>query len=368
VQNVENVPPAQVGLSREMVTLRKRLGSEAIFEAIFQLPTYRVNAVRQQSPIRRLLRLGRELTRDRLDEAAHAGVMAQVTAQMEVEANALRAAADIERLFHRADHILSNGLHLTYWRQQVIKASRDAAEVKIEVILLAQDNGAMARLEKFAAHEFDLLYEKYKWEIGKLTEARRQIYEKLRLATAKPEFIQWRLPDSIGFRRPPTAPSFDKHLYLDEANAFRAELGGWEAGVLAEELADTAVVGWLRNVERQPWSLEIPYEDGGLVKAMFPDMVIVRQKEDDFRFDILEPHDSSRKDNAAKAVGLAKFVEDHPCSFDRVQLICQRRGADGREHYYPLDMGKEPVRCQVLAVSDNNQLDQIFERKARTRA
>ena len=44
---------------------------------------------------------------------------------------------------------------------------------------------------------------------------------------------------------------------------------------------------------------------------MFPDLLIVRQIDDDYRFDILEPHDPSREDNAVKAVGLAQFAEKH---------------------------------------------------------
>jgi len=75
--------------------------------------------------------------------------------------------------------------------------------------------------------------------------------------------------------------------------------------VLHEELADVSVIGWLRNVDRKPWSLEIPYEDAGSVKPMFPDLLVVREDSKGFLFDILEPHDPSLKDNAAKAVGLA---------------------------------------------------------------
>jgi type III restriction enzyme len=100
---------------------------------------------------------------------------------------------------------------------------------------------------------------------------------------------------------------------------------------------------------------------------MYPDMVIVRQVDDSFSFDILEPHDPSLRDNAAKAVGLAKFVENHPYKFERVQLIRKQRGSDGREHFYRLDVGNSAVRRDVLKVSDNNQLDQLFENQASTR-
>jgi type III restriction enzyme len=369
LQNVEDVPPAQVGVSREMVTLHKRPGSEAIFAAMQQLITYRVNAARQQSGLRRLMGLGRALTHDQLDPDAQTRVTNQIVAQMSAAITALRsngdydarvkqitgvdletialhgtivaddkasytiqaATADIDRLFDRAGLLLSNGLHIAYWKQQT---NREHDEVKIEVIALTQDSGAMARLEAFTVQAFDTLYEDYKWRIGQQTEQRRQHYGKLRLSTAKPQSIQWHLPDSISFRRRPDAPLFDKHLYVDEANAFRAELGSWEAGVLTEELADPAVIGWLRNVDRQPWSLEIPYKDGGAIKPMFPDMVIIRQDGDALRFDILEPHDPSLRDNVAKAVGLAEFVENHPFLFDRVQLIRKQKGADGQEHFF----------------------------------
>ncbi|MCB0032959.1 MAG: type III deoxyribonuclease, partial [Anaerolineales bacterium] len=402
LQNVEDVPPTQVGVSRELVTLAKRPGTEAIFAAMDKLVTYRVNAVRQQSGLRRLMGLGRALTHDNIDPDAQANVTNAIVTQMSVGIKTLRAAgdyadkakqitdvdlktlalhgtivadakvaytigaavADIDRHFERAGKMLSNGLHTAYWKQQT---SRENQDVKVEVILLTQDIGAMTQLENFAAKEFDALYEKFKWDIGKLKEQRRKHYEKLRLATAKPQNIQWLLPDSIGFRREPSDHPYEKHLYIEVDGTFRTNLGTWEAGVLAEELNDETVVGWLRNIDRQPWSLEIPYEDGGKTKSMFPDMVIVRQIGGDFHFDILEPHDSSRVDNVAKAVGLAKFAENHPYTFARVQLIRKQKGADGKEHFYRLDVGNDAVRKQVLAVGNETQLNQLFENVAKVK-
>ena len=135
---------------------------------------------------------------------------------------------------------------------------------------------------------------------------------------------------------------------------------------MQEELDDASVIGWLRNVDRKPWSLEIPYEDAGSVKPMFPDLLVVRQDAEGFLFDILEPHNPSLGDNAAKAVGLAKFAEEHWSLFDRIQLIRKKKGADGVERYFRLDVVNEAVRRRVLRVTDNNQLDQIFDDKAVT--
>ena len=83
---------------------------------------------------------------------------------------------------------------------------------------------------------------------------------------------------------------------------------------------------------------------------MFPELLIVRADSHGYVFDILEPHDPSRKDNYPKAVGLAKFAEEHWDKFGRIQLIRLKKGVDGREHFYRLDMEKQllETRLEVL--------------------
>lgn len=400
LKNVEDVPPAETGVSRELVILQRRKGTEAIFEAMQDLVTYRVNAVRKQSALRRLMGLGRGLTHDRIDEKAQGQVTQKIIAWMIEQVQRLREAgdfedrakqitsvdlrtitlhgtivaeinaaytidavlADIDRHFSQAGRRLSNGLHKAYWKAD---AEQDATAVKVEVIVLSQDHEGMKALEQHAEQEFNRLYEQHKREIAQLKEQRRKHYNNLRLAAADPQTIPWTLPESIAFRRTPQSPVFEKHLYLEEDSTFRANLGAWEKGVLEEELADLNVVAWLRNVDRQRWSLEIPYRDGGEVKPMFPDLVIVRQDAKGFQFDMLEPHDPSLKDNAVKAVGLAEFAEKHWRLFDRIQLIRRKKAPDGKDHYYRLDVGNDAIRKKVLAVKDNNRLDGIFDEEAK---
>jgi type III restriction enzyme len=399
LKNVEDVPPSKTGTSRELVTLYRRKGMEDVFQALGNLVTYRVNAVRKQSALRRLMGLGRGLTQDRIDADAQRSVTTQVVEKMTAEIQRLRntgvlgerakqitgidlktiavahgtgaiedqdehsieaASADIERRFQQAGQLLGNGLHMDYWRSQ---DSRDADEVKVEAVVLTQDHEAMRRLETFAEGKFDALYANHK-EIGRLKEQRRKHYERLRLATNLPQDIPWRLPESIDFRRPANAPEYDKHLFLEDDGKFRADLGTWEQEVLQEELADPSVIGWLRNVDRKPWSLEIPYRDSGSIKPMFPDLIVVRKDTRGFQFDILEPHNPAFNDNAAKVVGLAEFAEEHWRLFDRIQLIRKKRGADGLDRYFRLDVGNGAVRRKVLAVTTNSQLDQVFDDEA----
>jgi type III restriction enzyme len=400
LKNVEDVPPSVTGVGRELVTLQRREGTEAIFEAIGKLETYRVNAVRKQSALRRLMGLGRGLTHDRIADGAQTETTQNIVTWMAEEVKRMRDAgaleerikeitgvglstitlkgavvedekgtyaidavvADVERLFAQAGGRLGNGLETAYWK---VHAEIDATTVRAEVIALTRDHESLDRLEQLATDEFNRLYEGHKLAIAALGEQRRKNYNRLRLASADPETIPWILPDSIPFRRTPKASTYERHLYLEDDGSFRANLGAWEEGVLLEELANPQVVGWLRNVDRQPWSLEIPYRDGGAVKPMFPDLLIVRQDDKGFHFDVLEPHDPSLADNATKAVGLAEFAEKHWHQFGRIQLIRKQRGQDGVEHYFRLDVGNDAVRKNVLAVTGNDELDRVFEQEAK---
>ena len=306
LHNAEDVPPSETGSSRNLVVLKRREGT---------------------------------------------GV-AEPTADYHIDASDV----DIDRLFEEAGRAFSHGLQMDYWRAH---ADRDALEVKVEAIVLARNPSAMATLEASAEVAFDALYDQHKKSIYKLKEQRRVNYEKLRLATAKPNEVPWHLPASIDFKRQPTDPLWERHLYVESNGQFRAELGNWEAGVLKEELAKTEVVGWLRNVDRKPWSLEIPYESGGDVRPMFPDLVVVRKVGDNITADILEPHDPSLGDNFEKAVGLAKFAEKHGGLFGRIQLI-RKQSTAGSEHFVRLDINQTATIKKLLLITSNPQLDELF--------
>jgi type III restriction enzyme len=208
-------------------------------------------------------------------------------------------------------------------------------------------------------------YDANKKKIGKLKEKNRGQYEKLRLATAKPAEVSWRLPESIDFRRLPTEPIWDRHLYVEADGQFRSSLGTWESDVLKEELAKSEVVGWLRNLDRKPWSLEIPYQTGGDVRPMFPDLVVIRQEGDALAVDILEPHDPSLGDNFEKAIGLAKFAERHGELFGRIQLIRKQSSPAGGDRYVRLEINKTATIRKLLPITSNPQLDNLFSELAK---
>lgn len=396
LHNAEDVPPAETGSSRNLVVLKRREATEDIFAALDETVTYRVNAARAQSPLRRYMAISRSLTIDEIDEEAWGAAKQQIVKWMGERIAAIKTAGhfdiaakavthvglrtlavnngtgvaepeptkyavdasdvDIDRLFEEAGRTFSHGLQMEYWRTH---ADRDALEVKVETIVLARNAAEMAVLESLAETAFDSLYDQHKKAIYKLKEQRRINYEKLRLATATPKEVPWQLPASIDFKRLPTDDLWERHLYVEGNGQFRAKLGSWEAGVLKEELAKPEMVGWLRNLDRKPWSLEIPYETGGDVRPMFPDLVVVRKVGSDFTIDILEPHDPSLGDNFEKAVGLAKFAEKHGALFGRIQLI-RKQSSGGGEHFVRLEINQAATIKKLLLITSNPQLDDLF--------
>ena len=112
------------------------------------------------------------------------------------------------------------------------------------------------------------------------------------------------------------------------------------------EESQNGTVCWLRNLSRKKWLLAISYEVNGVSTSVFPNRVIVRAGSQGSVFDILEPHDPSRKDNCPKTCGLAKFA------------------ADGRDHFYGLDMSTIAVINKVRGMTSSVEPDRMLNTNA----
>ena len=400
LRDSEAVMPTETGTSKELVTLGRNLAYSDVFDAMDDLITYRVDSSRKQVPLKLLIQLSRALTMDGINLGAQKAAKNAVLSKMDEEIARIkeseyfdsRAATitgftlgtlifeygdnaysfdettqtmrvsefDISRRFEQAGKLLGEALHKEYW---IRHSTRDQIDIKKEIIVLTSDTEAMERISAYAEEEFITLYENNKRAIARLNEARKNAYERLINASAQPISLPWVLPDSIDFSVPDDSMKFEQHLYCSEDGTFQTSLNQWESGVITEELNNGAIC-WLRNLDRKKWSLEIPYEVSGVTTSMFPDLVFVRADAQGYIFDILEPHDPSRKDNYPKAVGLAKFAEKHWDKFGRIQLIRLKKGVDGREHFYRLDMGTTTVRNKVRGITSNEELDRIFDTDA----
>lgn len=396
LRDVEDNPPVEVGTSRELIVLQRGEGTDEAFAASANLSTFRVNGARSQSSVRRLMAMCRAITLDGVDSEAWDLAKNEIIASLTAQAEAAKTAhgydekvrsitrvgldtleitggiasrsaesryqvetsdVDIDRLFEEAGRVLSHGLHMSYWQAH---SSRNRREVKVELILLSRSHEAMSALEASASVSFDRTFDRFKSSIGKLPEHRRSMYEKLRLATAKPQEIEWDLPQSIDWKRNESDQAWPHHLYVEDDGHFRSALGTWEAEVLREEMNRPDFRNWLRNVDRKPWSFEIPYDSGGETRPLFPDLIIFRSGDDGIVVDLLEPHNSSLGDNFEKAVGLARFAERNGHKFGRIELIRKLMSPTGDERYFRLDLNRESVIKQTLLITSNPQLDALF--------
>jgi len=402
LRDSEAIVPAETGTHKELITLKQN----PVFADVFNdmnLITYRVDAARKQPALRRLIVLARALTRDMILPEARKSTLNKVLDKFEQEIAVLKESGafedinkavtglairaltfdygseeiggasivsepielsefDLNNLFERAGKILGEGLHSEYW---VRHATRDAGEVKTEIIVLTNDNEAMERIEMFADELFNEIYNTQQTVFRRLREERREVYKKLAMTSTTPIPLDWILPETIDFSITEDMQVYDNHLFIPtDGGDFKVSMNDWERGVVKEELSRGDFVAWLRNLDRKKWSLEVPYEADGVTTSMFPDLLVVRADAHGYVFDVLEPHDPSRKDNYPKAVGLARFAERHGERFGRIQLIRKARGADRREHFYRLDMGRLNVRNKVRGITSNAELDRIFDEDA----
>jgi type III restriction enzyme len=399
LRDSEAIVPAETGSHKVFVTLKRAPAFPDVFRDM-DLITYRVDAARKQPALRRLMALARALTQDMIAPNARLSTLKKVLDEFDKEIAAVKESGkydeiekavtalalktltidygtdtastadantvelseyDLNNLFERAGKVLGGDLHKEYWGRY---ARRDHLEVKTEIIVLAEETSAMERLESVADKLFNELYDYHKAAFRTLKEERKDAYRKLALSSAIPIALAWELPQTIDFSIGEDAHVFDNHLFIPtEGGDFKASLNEWETGLVKEELENGAVA-WLRNLDRKKWSLEIPYEVGGVTTSMFPDLIVVRPGNHGNEFDVLEPHDPSRKDNYPKAVGLAKFAEKHGEHFGRIQLI-RRVHKYGRDIFFRLDMNRTEVCNKVRGVTSNEELDRIFDNDAK---
>lgn len=395
------LPPTDVDDGAKLVTFKRDPDMAAAFEALADLPTYRVERVRKVSNTRRLMRLSRLLTIlhevdmtawdgskkliiDTLDgEIARlkqddANFDAKVKASGTITLNAVAVEQgtwkeihgqtitvplddkNIEDLFNRAGQRLGEGLHLDYWQTHYDRDEADELphRAKLELFLCLQDEKAWKALEKACGERVNALLKQHKAAIKQLTSACQEEYNKVQEVAKDPEPLVFLPPAEIMLSvdaKDPAYRAYAHHLYIDATGRFVAPLNSWEHAVIEAEIACDDVIGWLRNVERKPWALALPYEMGGEVKPMFPDFLVVRREGAGLLVDILEPHSPSLADSYAKAKGLAQFAAKHPGQFGRIELI----RLDGHE-IKRLDMDDPNNRAKVLAVDSNAALDLVF--------
>lgn len=273
----------------------------------------------------------------------------------------LTTTLDIDRKYEIANAVLgTRAVGQSYLKKYGNIDDLDSS--KVEVIVFADNPECMSKYEDQCNRMFNNLYDISRISVSKSSENIRTRYNNIGALSATIKNGILNLPYDIDFPVYSKGKVFNDHLYADNNGQVRIDLNSWEKGLIEEEESRPDFVCWLRFIERKSWSISIPYEINHEIRTAYPDMLIVRKHGfDDYLFDILEPHDPTRRDNLGKAKAFAKYAEDNLSSeIGRLQLIRYEKGNDGQNHFLRLDLTKRETREKVLKANSNDEIDSIF--------
>ena len=228
-----------------------------------------------------------------------------------------------------------------------------------DVILYAADQHQHDLLMDYAKAEFERLADAYRSQTKNIPEKYRQQYNNMVTQGSTISKHLFHLPETINVDLDNEGETCSDHLFVNSEGTATFNLKGWEPITLAEERKHPHYVCWLRNQDRKPWALCIPYEYGNEVHRMYPDFIIVRSDSNGvYEYSLLEPHRDDKKDNLAKAKGLAKYVQECP-NVSRVQMLRKVHDASG-DRMLRLDLCKLAVRNKVLSCVTDAEFDIVF--------
>ncbi len=389
----ELVPPVDIERGEDVVVCARNPDLAECFQTLHSVPSYVLPTPIRANQTRRLMKMARLLEQDGLEldasESARARLVSELQAEYEKAKNredfrssvaektelAIRAvqlqystgelsesadmlatsSENVDDLFEWAGRKLTEGLHKDYRRSRVLEAGAPSDIAKIEIFNLASDPEVLHRVDKFARQQVSNLLARHESVIERLPEGRKQAYDEVRRLAGEPVKVPLSYPDIIEVRS--SKDLRDRHLYIDGDGHFPCGFkSSWETRVLDDVLGDANVIGWLRNLDRKPWSLCVPYEIAGETKALYPDFLVIRREGGELKIDLLDPHAVSLEDAPAKAVGLAKYASQHGHAFGRVQLII----VDG-DRIKRLNLKDEITRNRVKAVITSAHLRHLFD-------
>ena len=261
---------------------------------------------------------------------------------------------DLDRQFRLAETKLGNeGVGIRYGTRYM--DNENPAAYKIDVILFVADIDCMEALHNYARDRFHDMNDDYRRRIPSLTERYRKKYDSIVSDGDVVSKHNFTLPETISMEWADNDVAYTDHLFVDKEGKAVIALNNWEKLVLHAEQARPDYVCWLRNPPRKTWALCVPYEQGGEMKSMYPDFLIIRKEDATFVIDILEPHDGTRTDNLGKAKGFAEYARQNP-AVGRLQLIRIINGQVRR-----LDISRSSVRDRVSRAMSDDDLNYIFD-------
>lgn len=394
VDDPASTPPAEVREGALSVELVKAPDTAQFFELLQKAPSYTIPRAKTAKPVVRLSKLASLLAETELDVDAPQTVKRQLvdkllesydkardtpeflaivaeTGQLAIrqvsyghDPEALQETAikvkisqeNVEDLYKEAGRLLGEGLHTQYWRTRVEQGGTDHRQSKLEVYALAANTNTVKEIDAFASSLTGKLTNEYKAAFLGMEESVRQRFRGIQELASEPVLEILTFPSKIEGTK--AATTWEKHLYCDEIGLYYEDFAksSWEPMVVRAFLEDSNVVSWLRNEDRKPYSIRVPYKKGGSWAGAYPDFLIFRRIGSGIIVDIADPHLLNDKDAPSRAVGMAEYAEKHGDFFGKIELIL----VEGSE-ICRVDLVDESWRHKVATVKSHDHLKQIFE-------
>ena len=267
--------------------------------------------------------------------------------------------AGIEHQFMLAEVQLCNeGIGKRYADQYEDDIDDNAALYDV-ILYVADEHQRDIRME-YAKKRFYELADAYRSKTKTLPEEYRRRYNNLvtQSSEVSPPLL-FHLPDNINVDLDVDGEPCTDHLFVNAEGTASFKLNTWEQTTLNEERRHSDYCCWLRNQERKPWALCIPYKMGDEIHRMYPDFLVVRRDANgNYDYALLEPHRDDKKDNLAKAKGLCDYAEKCP-AVNRIQMLRLANTPSGKK-MKRLDFCKMAVRTRVRACNTESEFDNVF--------
>ena len=131
-----------------------------------------------------------------------------------------------------------------------------------------------------------------------------------------------------------------------------------EKRTLEAEIASATLVGWYRNPTGGQRAIAVPYDSAGQKRTLYPDFLFFHQTKSGIVVDLVDPHDPTRTDTAAKWIGLGEYAEKHGAAYRRIVGVI----SDGNGQFVNISLKDKHVR-DALAANPSN-INKVFDEYA----
>lgn len=223
-----------------------------------------------------------------------------------------------------------------------------------ELIALSLEAEVPRRIDALARQTVQAWLKSHNQTIATLSDVQRQAYDEIRRLATEPELTPLVYPTQIDGRV--ALRDWEAHVFVAPATGkYPQTFNAWETRVIEAELEREDMVAWLRNPERKPWSLCIPYHSNGDWHGLYPDFLMVRRVGKGLVVDLLDPHSLGLADAPDKAKGLALYADKHAHAYGRIEMI-----VIDDEEIRRVDLTDEVVREKVKAGPTHASLRLLF--------